>query len=418
LPSRQDVLDAQQQVTDTRRSVDAIQADLAAANAELESLNTTAEQAAEAYNGAVLRWHDARTAAITARRQADQAAANAADARAELAGYVVAQQTSGTQLTAFSTALGAGGQHDLLESIANSHSSSQAYDAQYQQWQASSELAKVYQARAEAALEKAAEAKAAAQRARAAAQAAVERQQAAVVAIDAQRESLLQELAEAQHISVALATQRQQGLEQRRRERIAEQRRLEALARQRAEHRRELREQAEQRRDHLRELRQQRRERHQHDTTNTPAPTPPAPPPPAPAPPPVDPTPPPPDASSAQVAIDFARDQLGEPYVWGAAGPDSWDCSGLTMGAWAAAGVSLPHYSVAQYAATTPVSVSQLRPGDLVFWASNSSDPDTIFHVGLYIGDGEMIHAPHTGAVVRVESIWYWETPDFFGRPG
>lgn len=103
--------------------------------------------------------------------------------------------------------------------------------------------------------------------------------------------------------------------------------------------------------------------------------------------------------------------------MWGAAGPSSWDCSGLTMGAWASAGVYLPHYSVAQYAATRPVSASQLRPGDLVFWASNPANPSTIFHVGLYIGHGEMIHAPHTGAYVRVESIYDWEMPDFFGRP-
>ena len=103
--------------------------------------------------------------------------------------------------------------------------------------------------------------------------------------------------------------------------------------------------------------------------------------------------------------------------MWGAAGPDSWDCSGLTMGAWATAGVYLPHYSVAQYAATTPISSNQLRPGDLVFWASNSSDPNTIFHEGLYIGNGNMIHAARTGVPVKVESIWYWETPDFFSRP-
>ena len=103
--------------------------------------------------------------------------------------------------------------------------------------------------------------------------------------------------------------------------------------------------------------------------------------------------------------------------MWGAAGPDAWDCSGLTMQAWANAGVSLPHYSVAQYAATTPISVGSLRPGDLVFWSSNPGDPGTIFHVGLYIGNGNMIHAPRTGVPVKVESIWYWDTPDFFGRP-
>ena len=103
--------------------------------------------------------------------------------------------------------------------------------------------------------------------------------------------------------------------------------------------------------------------------------------------------------------------------MWGAAGPSSWDCSGLTMGAWAAAGVYLPHYSVAQYYATTPVSYSDLQPGDLIFWASDSSNPDTIFHVAMYIGNGQEIQAPHTGDVVKISGVFDWESPDFFTRP-
>jgi cell wall-associated NlpC family hydrolase len=85
------------------------------------------------------------------------------------------------------------------------------------------------------------------------------------------------------------------------------------------------------------------------------------------------------------------------------------------MAAWQAGGVSLPHYSVAQYDATTPISASQLRPGDLVFWGSSSS-PSSIFHVGLYVGDGMMIHAPRTGRPVTLESMYYWVPPTFYGR--
>ena len=415
IPSKQEVLDAQAQVEQGKRSVAAIEADLAAANSQLQSLDVAAEQASEAYNGALYRWQQSKSAAVTARQRADKAAASAEKARAQLAGFVVSQDMQGTGLTAFSTALTSGGPHDLLESIATNDTSSQAYDAQYQAWHAASELAKVYEAKAKAALADAAKAKAEAEQARAAAKAAVEQQQSAVVSIGAQRQSLIAELARAQNVSVALATQRQQGLEQRRQERLAEQRRQEELARQRAEQRRQEREQAQQRAEQRRQQREQRRQQHQ----QTPAPVPTPAPAPAPIPvPPVDPTPPPANGSAAQQAISFAYAQLGDPYVWGAAGPDSWDCSGLTMGAWASAGVYLPHYSVAQYDATTPISVGDLRPGDLVFWASNPSDPGTIFHVGLYIGNGNMIHAPHTGAVVRVESIWDWEAPDFFGRPG
>jgi len=108
-------------------------------------------------------------------------------------------------------------------------------------------------------------------------------------------------------------------------------------------------------------------------------------------------------------------EQLGEPYVWGAAGPASWDCSGLTMGAWAAAGHYLPHYSVAQYDATTPVPAGSLQPGDLMFWSSDGS-PSSIYHVAMYLGDGQMIHAPRTGRTVEIVSMYYWIAPDLFSR--
>ena len=182
------------------------------------------------------------------------------------------------------------------------------------------------------------------------------------MAIDAQRQSLIQELAQAQNISVALATQRQQGLEQRRQEKIAEQRRSSSCSScvssgaRRAASRPGCRQQR--RIQHLRELRQQHHD--QHNTPTTPRRHAPAASAAAPA---GRPDPAAAERDGRPIAINFAYDQLGDPYVWGAAGPDSWDCSGLTMGAWAAAGVYLPHYSVAQYAATTPISVGQLRPG-------------------------------------------------------
>ncbi len=107
-----------------------------------------------------------------------------------------------------------------------------------------------------------------------------------------------------------------------------------------------------------------------------------------------------PVGSGAGAAIAAAQSVMGTPYKWAGASPSGgFDCSGLTMWAWARAGKSLPHSSGAQYAATQRISLDQLQPGDLVFF----NNP--ISHVGLYIGGGQMIHAPHTGDVVRVAPI-------------
>lgn len=108
---------------------------------------------------------------------------------------------------------------------------------------------------------------------------------------------------------------------------------------------------------------------------------------------------PPPGNGGAGAAVAAAEAELGKPYVWGAAGPDAFDCSGLVMWAWDHAGVSLPHNAAAQWAATARVPVSQLQPGDLVFF-------DNLGHVGLYIGGGQMVVADHTGVPVRYASIY------------
>jgi cell wall-associated NlpC family hydrolase len=103
-----------------------------------------------------------------------------------------------------------------------------------------------------------------------------------------------------------------------------------------------------------------------------------------------------PASGRASAAVAEAYDKLGSPYEWAAAGPSRFDCSGLTMWAWARGGVSLPHSSQAQYDTLRHVARSDLQPGDLTFYGS------PIHHVGIYIGGGQMINAPHTGDVVRI----------------
>jgi cell wall-associated NlpC family hydrolase len=101
----------------------------------------------------------------------------------------------------------------------------------------------------------------------------------------------------------------------------------------------------------------------------------------------------------AQVAVDTALAQQGTPYVWAGAAPGGFDCSGLTQYAFQAAGIALPHSSRAQSTMGTPIAQADLQPGDLVFFYSPVS------HVGIYIGDGQMVHAPSSGDVVKVTDV-------------
>lgn len=104
-------------------------------------------------------------------------------------------------------------------------------------------------------------------------------------------------------------------------------------------------------------------------------------------------------SSGAGAVVAFAKAQVGKSYVYGASGPDSFDCSGLTTMAWKQAGVSLPRVSTAQYSAGTRVSESELQPGDLVFYYT------PISHVGVYIGDGQVVNALNPGSGVQVSGL-------------
>ncbi len=106
---------------------------------------------------------------------------------------------------------------------------------------------------------------------------------------------------------------------------------------------------------------------------------------------------PPPTSGSVSAVLAYAYAQLGKPYCYAGVGPDCYDCSGLSMMAWAQAGVSMSHGSYDQMASFPSVSMDQLQPGDLVFWDG---------HVGIYVGDGSVLHAPHTGTVVQITPIW------------
>ncbi|WP_078610687.1 MULTISPECIES: NlpC/P60 family protein [Streptomyces] len=108
---------------------------------------------------------------------------------------------------------------------------------------------------------------------------------------------------------------------------------------------------------------------------------------------------PPPSSPRAAAALEAARRAVGQPYAWGQAGPTAFDCSGLTQWAYGRAGVAIPRTSQQQASAGHPVSLSHIRPGDLVVYRSDAG------HVGIYAGNGQVIHAPHPGARVRYDPV-------------
>lgn len=119
-------------------------------------------------------------------------------------------------------------------------------------------------------------------------------------------------------------------------------------------------------------------------------------------------SPPPNVSGAAGIAVRFAYGAIGTPYVYAAAGDGGYDCSGLTMAAWAAAGKSLPHNAAMQWNVVAHISRSQLQPGDLVFYYS-------LGHVAIYVGGGQIIHAPHPGTTVQLASV-DMATPYGYGR--
>lgn len=127
-----------------------------------------------------------------------------------------------------------------------------------------------------------------------------------------------------------------------------------------------------------------------------------------------------PPNDAAADAIEFALGEQGKPYVWGAEGPDSYDCSGLMLRAYEAAGVTLPRVSRDQYTAGAMLPVERAQPGDLVFWAYDPSDPSTIHHVAMYLGDGRIVEAQQSGVPVHIRDI-SWDEAELVPqaiRPG
>ncbi|WP_035863891.1 C40 family peptidase [Kitasatospora cheerisanensis] len=374
-PSAEDVARAKADADAKAAAATAVEARLAAARTELDRAGQDAEQAVEAYNGALVRLAGAQQVAKAAAARsaaAEKTRAEAADRAAGLLAEIYRQGAS-PQLSALDALLGARG----TGSLSAQASAIGTAGAQTRQ------ILDDATATARAATRAAADARAAETAARTAAdtvrtakdtaQRRLADQQRQVAEIGHRQDTLLAELAAARDTSVDLERRRQDALAE-----IARREAEEAARRAEAERAAAAAEAARLR----------------------------------PAPPRERPW----SAEGAEAALAFARSVLGLPYIWGGEGPQGYDCSGLTMMAWRRGGKNLPHFAADQYARSTPVGYAQLRPGDLVFWTRTGRAAD-IYHVAIYLGDDQMIEAPRPGTAIKQASLWIMGRPDFYARP-
>jgi peptidoglycan DL-endopeptidase CwlO len=362
-PSQNQVNQAQQAVQQDKRAVAPIQAQFDAAQRQLTLLVQQSQIAAQQYDAATSRLQAAQVAAQFAADRVRAAQRRLADARSDLGRLAAAAYRDGNGLGSVSLVLNADGPEQLVTGAHVLQHEGADLKATLQAADRARQGAQSAQATADAAVRARVAAQAQVARAAEAARAAVATEQSQIAAVSAKRDALLAQLAAAQRVSVQLERQRQQGLAQEAARRAAEAAAAAAAA---------------------------QRARYVAPTYN---------------------------GSASGRALAFAYSQLGKPYVWGATGPDSYDCSGLTMQSWASAGVYLPHFAAFQYQASHPISYDDLRPGDLLFWATDGHDPNTIYHEALYIGGQQMIQAPRTGEDVEISSIWMWGPIQFFARP-
>lgn len=415
-PSKSQVDKAKSAVASTSGKVSSLDAQYATASARLSQVQESAAAAAEAYNGARYEL-DKRTAeAAAAKKRAAQAQEIADAAGLQVRRYAASVYQQGGNLGELEAYLSSTGPQDLMDRATAIEAVSDSRTRTLQRAAASSIVADTMRkqaASAEAAQAKAAEA---AQAARNAAQAQADQAQAATAQIQHQQQALTVQLASLRKTSVALEKQRQDGLaaaavaraaaaEAARQARLAAERAKAArtAAARKAAERAAARAAAEAARQKAaaEAAEQAAREAAQQNQ-------------PKPRPQPENPPPPPSTNGGVSAVIAYARAQIGKPYEWGGDGPNTFDCSGLTMRAWQRAGVGLSHYTGAQWDETSRVAISDLRAGDLVFFGS--SGPNS-HHVGLYIGDGQMIEAPYTGANVRYASIYRSDLVSYGGRP-
>lgn len=318
---------------------------LAAANTRLDELNAEAGRLVEAYNGQLVRLAEAQQRHAIAMERLKAAEAKVNETKAAVS-MLAAQSYGGMDLSNPMVSLfsGGGGFEGYLHRAAMLESIGHEQSEKLKQVRDTQQVAAVLRAQAADAYTEQQQAAAQAEQAKAAAEAAVDRQQREAKLIKAEKAELEERADAARTQAERLARQRAAALEQARLDRAGA---GGVAARWMTS-----------------------------------------------------------GESAGDIAANWALSQLGKPYVWAADGPASYDCSGLTMRAWEKVGVRIDHWTGTQWTSGPHIPLNQLKRGDLLFYGRATSNPGDIHHVGIFIGDGMMVHAPQTGDVVRVASMW------------
>jgi cell wall-associated NlpC family hydrolase len=392
IPSEQEVANSRADAAAHATDVGRAQARLAAADARLQQLGDETEAVIEAYNAARVRLDRATQTAAAATAELAGADQQVQQAQQDMSDFVAASYRSGGQLANVAALLSSGGPATYLQQAG-------ALDIVSRRQQRAADLLanarivrQLAERRAQRVLVSERDAAGAADAAKQRAEAAIAAQRRAVTDLTAQRQALQQQLTDAQARADTVARSREEGLA---RVKAAAEAAAQAAAATKA----------------ATEAQASAAARQPAAASTSAATLPPT----SSAGAAVSGGSPGAGSASAQqgtVAVAYATAQLGKSYVWGAEGPSTFDCSGLTMRAWQSAGVNIDHWTGSQWLEGAPVTRSALRAGDLLFFATNTADPNTIHHVGLYLGNGMMIHAPQTGDVVKISSA---SRPDFIG---
>jgi cell wall-associated NlpC family hydrolase len=360
-PSAKDVEHSEHQVRERAAEVGRTKAMLAQADGELDRLAIAAEAAVERYNGQQLQLQHSQQAYSDTLARLAQANRRVEESRAGLATFAAQVYRDNTGYDEMSSAVaGEGGPQGFMDRAGMVKMLAERRTAMVHRVEASKNVADVFRRQAKTALEEQGAATQRAEEAKRLAHDAVAEQQGAVQRIEAEKRRLERRLGKAEAHAAKVKRARESALEK-------------------AE--------AHKNRSAFTDS------RHPGAGLTT-------------------------SAARGAVAADAALKWLGTPYSWGGgttegpsygieqgAGTIGFDCSGLTMYAWNKAGVQLDHWTGTQWTSGPHIPISELRPGDLVFFATDKSDPATIHHVGIFIGGGRMVEAPYTGAKVRVSSI-------------